>query len=181
MLIPVQGKPSGGSGASSVAQAAHIYSGQGLSLQGDKGRFVLPPQLRKQVREASEGVKTLCIAKHPSWPCLTAFGTSRVNEFAAMLDREEELAARAGRDFDRDMRSQQLFAFAEVPFDDSGRFLIPDHMVDLGEIEDQIYFQGAGGFIMMWNPAELAKMDDGFAMAKKTCTAMLASGKGRGK
>ena len=98
------------------------YSGQGFSLRGEKGCFVLPPQFRKSVRESSEGNRTLCLAKHERWNCLTGFGLSRKDAFTAQIDREEMLAIQRGHEFDRDLRQIQLFGFTEVPFDDSGRF-----------------------------------------------------------
>jgi MraZ protein len=135
------------------------YSGQAYSPAGDKGRFVLPPLFRKAVKESSDG-RVLCLMKHPAWNCLVGFGLSRKEELDAQLDREEEIAVRVGKDFDRDTRASQLFGFLEVPFDDSGRFVMPDHLRSLARIEEGLYFQGGGRFFTLWNPDELAKMGD---------------------
>lgn len=163
-----------------MAQGAFTYSGQGFSLQGDKGRFVLPPQFRKTVRESSEGAKTLCIAKHDRWKCLTGFGLSRSAEFEAQLDREEEKATKLGAEFDRDLRSMQLYGFSEVPFDESGRFVIPEHLMKLAGLTDQLYFQGAGQFIMIWSPNELNTMGAGWEGAQAACASLQADG-GKGR
>ena len=56
----------------------------------------------------------MCLMKHPSWNCLVGFGLSRKPELEAQLDREEELAVRLGKEFDRDTRSSQLFGFIEM-------------------------------------------------------------------
>lgn len=157
-----------------MAQAAFTYSGQGFSPRGEKSRFVLPAAFRKTVRESSGGTKTLCIAKHERWNCLIGFGLSRKDEFEALLDREEEIAARAGKDFDRDMRSMQLYGFSEMPFDDSGRFVIPDHLESLARFGDQLYFQGAGAFFMIWSPAVLAEMGTGWEGAQAACASLAA-------
>ena len=106
-------------------------------------RFVLPPQFRKTVKDSSDG-RILCLAKHDRWDCLSGFGLSRKSDFAAQLDREEALY---GREFDRDLRATQLYGFAEVPFDDSGRFIMPDHLIDLGKVEDGLFFSAAGTFL----------------------------------
>ena len=156
------------------------YSGQGFSLRGEKGRFVLPPQFRKSVRESSEGNRTLCLAKHERWNCLTGFGLSRKDAFTAQIDREEMLAIQRGHEFDRDLRQIQLFGFTEVPFDDSGRFVLPDHLLDLGRVEDGLFFQGAGDFFAVWNPQEIAAMGTGWEGAKAAC-AMLAAEAANGK
>ena len=163
-----------------MAQVTFTYSGQGFSLQGDKSRFVLPPQFRKTVRESSEG-KVLCLAKHERWQCLTGFGLSRRDDFAAQLDREEDIALRADRDFDRDLRSMQLYGFSDVPFDDSGRFVIPDHLARLAGLGDQLYFQGAGAFFMIWSPENLAAMGEGWEGAKSVCSDLSAEAVAKGR
>ncbi len=158
------------------------YSGQGFSLLGEKGRFVLPPDFRKAVKESGLGDRVLCLAKHPRWKCLTGFGLSRVAEFEGELDREERIALERGVDFDRDMRAQQLYGFARVPFDDSGRFILPERYFRLGGLDASAFFQGGGKSFTIWNPDELAKMGAGWEDAQEACAdlaAQAASGKGR--
>lgn len=151
------------------------FSGQAFSPAGDKGRFVLPPLFRNSVKESSDG-KILCIDNHPRFTCLVGFGLSRMSELETQLEREED---RAGPDFDRDTRAQQLFGFARVPFDDSGRFVLPDHLRMLAKIDDALFFQGGGRNFTIWNPAELMKMPDEWAAAKAACAQFLAEGKGK--
>ena len=168
-----------------VASRPFIYRGQGFSLRGEKGRFVLPPSFRKVIRESSEDQRVLCVAKHDRFDCLTGFGLSRLDRLEEELDREESRAYQAGREFDRDTRSAQLFGFAEVPFDDSGRFILPDFMVGLAGLDDQLFFQGGGQFFTIWNPEKLFAMGTEWEAAKAACKAMMtdaakpAKGKGR--
>jgi MraZ protein len=150
------------------------YRGQGFSLRGEKGRFVLPPAFRKVVRDSSNDNKILCLAKHERWDCLIGFGLSRMDELEDQLDREEERAIRSEQPFDRDTRSAQLYGFMELPFDDSGRFIMPDYLVDLGGLDEQVFFQGGGAFFTIWNPAKLMMMGDDWAAAKAACKAMMA-------
>ena len=158
------------------------YSGQAFSPAGDKGRFVLPPAFRKAVKESSGGSKTLCLASHDRFDCLIGFGLSRIEKLHKKLDDEEERAIRLNiADFDRDVRAQQLFGFEQLPFDDSGRFVLPDHLRDLGKVGDGLYFQGAGDFFFIWNPAELARMDDSWRSAKVTCEKLIADAEAKGK
>lgn len=156
------------------------YSGQAYSPAGDKGRFVLPPLFRKAVRDSSDG-KVLCLAKHDRWNCLIGFGLSRKQELEAQLDREEEMSIRLSKEFDRDLRSVQLFSFTEVPFDDSGRFVMPDHLRALAGIEDGLYFQGAGRFFTMWNPVTLDGMGGEWDAAKAACASLIGEEGGRRK
>lgn len=158
------------------------YSGQGFSLLGEKGRFVLPPDFRKAVRDSGLGERVLCIAKHPRWKCLTGFGLSRVAEFENELDREERVALERGQDFDRDLRAQQLYGFARVPFDDSGRFVLPERFFKLGALADAAFFQGGGKQFTIWSPDVLAEMGAGWEDAQEACLDLAQqarNGKGR--
>ena len=162
-----------------AAAQPYQYSGQGFSLLRDKGRFVLPPEMRKTVHESSAG-NTLCLLKHDRWRCLTGFGLSRRDSFEAQLDREEELAIRAGKDFDRELRGLNLNGFVKVPYDESGRFVLPAYLADLVKIEDQLYFQGAGQFFVMWSPAELEKMvGEGWEGTQATCRQLVREALGK--
>ena len=156
------------------------YSGQAWSPAGDKGRYVLPPLFRKAVRDSSDG-RVLCLAKHDRWNCLTGFGLSRKLELEDQLDREEDRALARGVDFDREVRSSQLNGFVELPFDDSGRFVMPEYLRDLANIGDGLFFQGGGRFFTLWNPAELMRMSDDWAAAKAACAALVAEAEAKGK
>lgn len=156
------------------------YSGQAYSPAGDKGRFVLPPSFRKAVKESSEG-RVLCLAKHERWKCLTGFGLSRQVELEAQLDREEERAIRTNEDFDRDLRAMDLFGYAQIPFDDSGRFVMPDHLRSLALIENGLYFQGGGRFFTIWNPEQLNAMGERWEAAQAACASLIAEAEAKGK
>ena len=109
------------------------------------------------------------------------FGLSRKEELEDQLDREEERMLRLGRDFDRDLRAMQLFGFVELPFDDSGRFVMPDHLRTLGRVESGLYFQGAGRFFTIWNPDELAQMGSEWESAQAACANLVADAASKGK
>lgn len=152
------------------------YSGQAYSPAGDKGRFVLPPAFRKAVKDSSGGSRILCLAAHDRFDCLIGFGLSRTDKLNEQLEREEERAIRLGlAEFDRDVRAQQLFGFEQLPYDDSGRFVMPEHLRDLGMVGDGLYFQGAGDFFFVWNPAELGRMDAAWKGAQASCAKLVAA------
>ncbi|HZU63830.1 MAG TPA: division/cell wall cluster transcriptional repressor MraZ [Novosphingobium sp.] len=158
-----------------------IYSGQGFSPKGDKERFVLPAGFRRAVSESSAGANVLLVSKHSSWPCLIGYGLSRRDSLIQQIDREEEMAARAGQPFDRDMRYFQLFDCAEISFDGSGRFIIPAHLRKLVGIGEAIYFQGSGPFFTLWAPDVLAAQEGPlWASAQAACASLLEEpGRGR--
>ncbi len=154
------------------------YNGQAYSPAGEKGRFVLPPAFRKAVKESSGGNRTLCLAAHDRFDCLIGFGLSRTEKLDVQLDREEERAIRLGlHDFDREVRAAQLFGFEQLPFDDSGRFVMPEHLRDLGKVGDGLYFQAAGEFFFVWSPEELARMGSEWKGAQAACAKLIAAAK----
>lgn len=139
---------------------------------------MLPPEFRKAVKESSGGSRTLCLGVHDKFDCLMGFGLSRIDELNARLDREEELAIeRKNYDFDRDVRAAQLFGFSQLPFDESGRFVMPEHLRDLGKVGEGLYFHGAGNFFFVWNPVELARMGPEWRGAQAACTRLMATAK----
>ena len=155
-------------GTEHVAQRPKGYRGHGFSLRGEKGRYVLPPSFRNVFADNGEE-RVLCLVKDEKYPCLTAFAQSRSDGFEEMLDKEEDASIRRGVEFDRVLRALQLWGFAEVPFDTSGRFVLPDHLCGLAGLTDGIYFQGGGQFITLWNPERLYAMGAGFEGAQATC------------
>ena len=165
-------------GVAGVTGKAVIYSGQNLSPKGDKERFLLPAPFRKAVTESSAGKTMLLLAKHPTWECLVGYGESRREGLLAEIDRDHELAVRAGQPFDRDMRYFQLFDCAEINFDTSGRFVIPAHLKALVGIGDSIYFQGTGPFFTLWAPDVLARQEGPhWASAQAACAYLVKGGK----
>ena len=152
-----------------VAERVDGYSGQGFSLKAEKNRLALPAAFRKAVADSSGGERVLCLAKHDRWKCLTGFGLARTASFEGQLEREEERATRLGKDFDRDLRSMQLWGFEQVPFDASGRFVLPDHLAELGNLRDEVFFHGAGDFFTLWSPEQLFAMGEGWEGPQAAC------------
>jgi MraZ protein len=151
------------------------YRGQDFSLRRDKNRFVLPNVFRGTVRESSGGKPILCLAKHDRWPCLVGYGLSRVDEFEDIIEREREYAMKAQQPFDRDVLAMTLYNYREVPFDGSGRFVLPDELATMAGVDDQLYFQGAGQYFFVFSPAELAAMTDPFWKGAQVSCATLAA------
>jgi len=157
------------------------YSGQGFSPRGEKGRYVLPPAFRNAIAPDVGDTRTLCLAKHDRWNCLTGFGLARTASFDAQIDREEDNAVKLGKDFDRELRSIQLWTFSEVPFDASGRFVMPEHLAELCDIGDGICFLGGGQFFTLWAPAQLCRMGSGWEGQQAVCRKLEADAAAKGK
>lgn len=157
------------------------YSGQGFSLRGEKGRYVLPPSFRKAIAPTEDDPRILCLVKHDRWNCLSGFGLARTDSFNAQMDREEESALRLGSSFDREMRLIQLWNFTEIPFDASGRFVLPDHLGDLGGIDSAICFLGGGDSFTLWNPERLYEMGAGWEGPQAICRKLAEDARGKRK
>jgi MraZ protein len=164
-----------------VAGRPFSYRGQGFSLRGEKGRYVLPPSFRKAIAPTEDDPRILCLTRHAKWNCLSGFGLSRTDSFPALLDREEENALRLGKDFDRDTRDTQLWTFSEIPFDASGRFVLPDHLAELGAIEDAICFLGGSDSFTLWNPERLYEMGEGWQGPQAMCRKLAEDASAKGK
>ena len=145
------------------------YSGHGFSLRGEKGRYVLPASFRKAIAPTEDHPRTLCVLAHERWHCLSGFGLQRTEKFAEQIAREEENAIRLGEKFDRERREIDLWTFNEIPFDASGRFVLPDHLAELGGIEDAICFLGGGHNFTLWSPASLYAMDESWKNQQGIC------------
>ncbi len=158
-----------------MATGPTVYSGQDFSPRGEKGRYVLPTEFRKSVIESSGG-KTLCLDKHERWTCLVGFGLSREKELNDQLREEKADAIEYKRDFDTDLRRIQLFGFRKISFDDSGRFIVPEHLAGLAKLTGEVFFHGAGSFFTLWSPEELYRMGAGWEAAQAACRALLAEG-----
>jgi MraZ protein len=162
-----------------VADKPFSFYGVGFSSRGEKGRFVLPPTFRKLVKEASNNSRVLCLNKHERWPCLTGFGTTRLDFIPDQVDKEEAAALARGGEFDRDLRFGQLSNFVDVPFDESGRFVFPEYLAALAGLAGDAFFNGNGPFFTIWNPTALAGMGAGFETMQAACAALAEESKGR--
>lgn len=134
------------------------FNGFYFSPAGDKSRFVVPPAFRKKLIEASHGDRVLCVKKDPKQNCLNAFGTSREDALSEQLERDARRAEDRGDEFDYLTRSQQLFGYVDIKFDESGRFVLPKFLANLADIDTGIAFVGNGPELSLWNPDELFKM-----------------------
>jgi len=168
-------------GGMRVSKAPAGYSGQGFSPRGEKGRYVLPPAFRNAIAPAAADTRTLCLVKHDRWNCLAGFGLARTESFDEQVGREEDNAVRLGKEFDRELRMTQLWSFSEVPFDASGRFVLPEHLAELCGIGEGICFLGGGQFFTLWSPKQLYAMGQGWEGQQAVCRKLEADAKGKRK
>lgn len=131
----------------------HLFNGSALNAVDAKGRLSVPAFIRGVIERRSDA-KAVVVGAHEVDPCLTAYdrGYARIlhaeNERRRLL--EESKGAEASDHF---ARARRTFGITEdVPYDTSGRIILPPMMRRKGKIEDLALFVGTGGTFEIWNP-----------------------------
>ena len=131
----------------------HLFQGSALNAVDAKGRVSVPAFLRGVVERRGDA-RSIVLAKHQSFPCLSAYDPAYAALMHAKLERlleKEETNAKAQLEY----QQRNLMAFAateEVPYDSSGRIVLPPMMRRNGKIEELALFLGAGETFQIWNP-----------------------------
>ena len=131
----------------------HLFQGSALNAVDAKGRVSVPAFLRSVIERRGDA-RTIVLAKHEAFPALSAYDPAYAAMKHSKLERlfeKQEGDPEAALDY----QQRNLMAFAateEVPYDSSGRVLLPLMMRKKGEIEDLALFLGAGETFQIWNP-----------------------------
>ena len=131
----------------------HLFQGSALNAVDAKGRVSIPAFLRGVIERRGDA-RTIVLAKHDTFPCLDAYDPAHA---ARMHEKLERLFEKNETAPDALIASQQrnLMAFAateEVPYDSSGRILMPPMMRMKGKVGDLALFLGTGETFQIWNP-----------------------------
>ncbi|RJF90521.1 division/cell wall cluster transcriptional repressor MraZ [Sphingomonas cavernae] len=136
------------------------YRGFGLSGIDGKGRVAIPAKLRATLEVNSNNERVIALSRSRTSPCLTGYDLP----FADMLPdvlAQEMTEQEGGAKLSRENLNRMAFGVVEdVPYDASGRLVIPPFMRKLGQLEDLAFFHGSGHIIEIWNPHVLLKADD---------------------
>ena len=134
----------------------HLFQGSALNAVDAKGRVSIPAFLRSVVERRGDA-RTIVLAKHDSFPCLSAYDPAYAALMHGKLERlleKQETSPEAQLEY----QQRNLMAFGateEVPYDSSGRILFPPMMRRKGGIEELALFLGAGETFQIWNPTVL--------------------------
>lgn len=128
-----------------------LFNGNALSAVDAKGRLSVPAFIRSVIERRSDA-KAVVIGTQEASPCLNAYDRS----YAATLYRENErrrLAEESSDPLAHQARARRTFGMTEdVPYDTSGRIILPPMLRRKGQIEDLALFVGIGGTFEIWNP-----------------------------
>ena len=123
-----------------------LYSGNAFSVADGKGRFVLPLEMRRQVKLASGGENRLCLSVHMDNGCATGFGLSHK---LFLFEEVNELE-----------RENRLGTIEDVNFDEGGRFFLHPDIKEEAGITDVVFFYGVGRYFQIWKPEALVESPD---------------------
>ena len=131
----------------------HLFQGSALNAVDAKGRVSVPAFLR-QVIERRGDARTIVLAKHDHFQALSAYdpghATLKHNKLERLLEKQETDPA---AEMEHARRTMMAFgATEEVPYDSSGRVIIPAIMRRQSGIEDLALFIGVGETFQLWNP-----------------------------
>jgi MraZ protein len=131
----------------------HLFNGSALNAVDAKGRLSVPAFIRGVVERRSDA-KAVVIGAHEVDPCLTAYDRGYARILHAENERRRLLEeSRGGEAADHFARARRTFGITEdVPYDTSGRIILPPMMRRKGRIEDLALFVGTGGTFEIWNP-----------------------------
>jgi len=131
----------------------HLFQGSALNAVDAKGRVSVPAFLRSVIERRGDA-KTIVLASHEAFPCLSAYDPAyaalKHSKLERLFEKEEGNPASA-----LDYQQRNLIAFAateEVPYDSSGRIVLPPMMRRKGGIEDLALYLGTGETFQIWNP-----------------------------
>ena len=133
------------------------YQGHGIGLVDDKGRVAIPSALRATLqlnapRADGKDGGTIVVGPHEASECLVAYDPAFVEIQATRLDSHEAQFTGADGSYDYNIQRRAMAGEA-VPFDGSGRFIMPAFPRDYANIQAHAFFYGANNRIEIWDPA----------------------------
>jgi len=130
-----------------------LFTGCALSAVDAKGRLSVPSSIRAVIERRSDA-KAVVIGAHETAPCLNAYDRGYGRFLYTENERRRLAEEAAGGDLAaHHVRARRTFGPTEdVPYDPSGRIILPQMMRRRGRIEDLALFVGIGGTFEIWNP-----------------------------
>ena len=133
------------------------YQGHGIGLVDDKGRVAIPSALRATLqanapRADGKDGGTIVIGPHEANDSLVAYDPAFVEILASRLDAHEAQHTGADGSYDYNY-PRRVMAGEAVPFDGSGRFIMPGFPRFHANIGTYAFFYGNNNLIEIWDPA----------------------------
>lgn len=131
----------------------HLFNGSALSAVDAKGRLSVPAFIRGVIERRSDA-KAVVIGMHEVSDCLNAYDRGYAKILYTENERRRLIEESSGGDLSaHHARARRTFGLTEdVPYDTSGRIILPPMMRRKGRIDDLALFVGIGGTFEIWNP-----------------------------
>ena len=139
------------------------YQGDGIGLVDDKGRVSIPAALRQTLSQNYPKANgkdggTVIIGTHETQRCLIAYDPAWVDTLAARAEKRETENVGPGGAIDYNVKRRAAVGEA-VPFDGSGRFIMPAFQRHFARIKEHAFFIGVFDHIEIWDPQSLIAAD----------------------
>ena len=140
------------------------YQGDGIGLVDDKGRVAIPSALRQTLTANSPKADgktggTVIIGAHQKNKCLVAYDPGYVDLLAAKLEKRESEHTADDGELDYNIK-RRAAAGEAVPFDGSGRFIMPAFPRFYAGIGAHAFFYGVLDYVEIWDPKTLIETGD---------------------
>ncbi len=127
----------------------HLFRGSALNAVDAKGRLSVPAFIRQKIERRSDE-KLLVLSLHPEFPCLVGYDA---NYSATMQDKaERRLGDNPDPLAELDLQASLFAGTVDVPYDPSGRIIMPPRLKRRADIGELAMFVGMGGDFQIWNP-----------------------------
>lgn len=131
----------------------NLFRGGALNAVDAKGRLSVPAFLRQKIERRSDQ-RIIVLSRHSDLPCLIGYDANHSARLWEASERRRQKEEDEGADlllaFDRD---SGLFGSAiDVPYDPSGRMILPGRLKKRARIDDLALFVGMGDVFAIWNP-----------------------------
>ncbi len=136
-------------GAVRVLEREHLFRGSALNAVDAKGRLSVPAFIRQKIERRSDE-KLLVLSLHAEFQCLVGYDAN----YSAVIQEksEKKLGDNPDADAELDLQASLFAGTVDVPYDPSGRIILPPRLKRRADIAELALFVGMGGEFQVWNP-----------------------------
>lgn len=163
----------GGVSRGALLSERGYFRGYGLQPVDDKGRVAIPAALRAILeqntppRADGKEQRQVILSTHEDERCLIAYDLE--TERALVEDLRQRDAVGPGGRRDYNLMRRGAGAAETLPFDASGRFILPAFPRFHAAIEGFAFFYGAVDYFEIWDPATLLQHQSAPEVMKAAC------------
>ena len=143
-------------GAKRVLERESLFRGSALNAVDAKGRLSVPAFIRQKIERRSDE-RALVLSPHAQFQCLVGYDT---NHSTTLQERaEKRLGDNPDPIAELEMQAALFGSTIDVPYDTSGRIIMPPRLKRRADIDDLALFIGMMGEFHIWNPQAALKCE----------------------